>query len=143
MAGLSDTGRGFDRSSILVELSQSHLMTGDPEAAVAAAQQSIVESGPEATTSLARAHIALGGALAALGDREGSQVAFVHAAEQLAAIKASREAARAWVELGNMLAETGDAVGAVRAFQRATAELHLGQRPVLPQQQHKPQALPS
>lgn len=129
LAGLTDSGRGFDRGTILVEISRSHLMTGDPAAAFAAANQSLLEAGPEATIQGARARTALGSALAALGDKDGAAAAFAEAAEQLGRINANREAARAWAELGNMLAEAGDATGAVRAFQHATAELHLGQRP--------------
>jgi transcriptional regulator with XRE-family HTH domain len=130
LAGLTDSGRGFDRGTILVEISRSHLLTGDPAAAAAAASESLEQAGPEATVQGARARTALGAALAALGDKEGSAAVFLEAADQLAKINANREAARAWAELGNVLAEAGDAMGAVRAFQHATAELHLGPWPV-------------
>ena len=126
--GLTDSGRGFDRGSILVEMSRSLLMTGEPAAAAEAAQQSLVEAGPEATLQGAQARTALGAALGALGDKDAAAEAFAEAAEQLGRIHANREAARAWAELGNVLAEAGDTMGAVRAFQHATAELHLIQR---------------
>ncbi|MBB5869057.1 tetratricopeptide (TPR) repeat protein [Allocatelliglobosispora scoriae] len=128
LAGLTDSGRGFDRGSILVEISRSHLMIGDPSSAVDAARQSLVEAGPEATLQGAQARTALGAALAAIGDADGATVEFARAAEELGRIHANREAARAWAELGNVLAEAGDAHGAVRAFRHATAELHLVQR---------------
>jgi len=129
LAGLTDSGRGFDRGTILVEISRAHLMTGDPAAAAEAARQSIVEAGPEAALQGARARIALGAALAAQGDADGAAEAFAGAVGLLTRMQANREAARAWTELGNVLAEAGDADGAVRAFQQATAELRLGPPP--------------
>jgi Flp pilus assembly protein TadD len=104
-------------------------MTGDPAAAAEAARQSLVEAGPEAVLQGARARIALGAALAAQGDADGSADAFAGAVELLKRMQANREAARAWTELGNVLAEAGDTDGAVRAFQQATAELRLGPPP--------------
>ncbi|WP_027343269.1 tetratricopeptide repeat protein [Hamadaea tsunoensis] len=129
---LTDSGRGFDRGTILVDLSRAYLLAGDADAAADAARQSLVEAGPEAAMQGARARTALGAALASQGDADGATAAFADAAALLSRADANREAARAWAELGNVLAEAGDPAGAVRAFQQATAELRLVQPKRLP-----------
>ncbi|HEX6685615.1 MAG TPA: tetratricopeptide repeat protein [Candidatus Limnocylindrales bacterium] len=117
---------GFDRGYVLTELSRAHLLEGDHDAAVDMAEQSLRELGPMAALERARAHTALGAALAAKGDRASATQIFADAATALGQLKATRQAARAWAELGDLLADFGDHQGAVVALRHATAALHIG-----------------
>ncbi len=120
---------GFDRGYVLTELSRAHLLQGDPRAAAELAERSLHELGPQAALERARAHTALGAALAAQGDREAATQIFGEAAAALGELRATRQAARAWAELGDLLADLGDHQGAVSALRHATAALHIGPRP--------------
>lgn len=122
---LSHAGGGVDRGYVLTELSRVKLMQGDADGAVAAAESSLHELGPEASLERARANIALAAALAATGEVDRSKEIFTEAAQTLGQLRASRQASRAWAELGDVLANAGDAVGAVEAFRKASAAVNL------------------
>jgi len=106
-------------ASAEVELSRAELMLGDPARARAHALAALNRLGYDTPIETARAHTALGEALAADGDRAGAQERLHAAAALLSDVGADREAAALWRQIGDAHGRLGEPERAMAAYRNA------------------------
>jgi transcriptional regulator with XRE-family HTH domain/predicted negative regulator of RcsB-dependent stress response len=111
-----------------VRIAQSHLLSGNPEAALDLVSFAEQTSGEGAATVQAEALVVRGQALAAIGRTEDAHTSYVEAMHALTGSGADRPVAQLWFELADLLEEAGDMDGAREAYRSAAATTGLRSR---------------
>jgi transcriptional regulator with XRE-family HTH domain len=107
LAELEHVGTPGDASEAEADLARCHLLAGELAEAVEVAQSAVERAQHGSVLASAKARIALGDALTAVGDVNAAVVAYRTAAEELDAIGASRRAAAAWRQVALALTRLG------------------------------------
>lgn len=101
------------------ELAHAALQLGEPEQALAHAEEALEASSVEQPMSAARARAALAAALVALEQPERAAEYLDAAAELLTTAQAPRQAAALWRQLAALYKQAGDQQSALNALERA------------------------
>lgn len=107
---------------------QAHLMSGDLERAMAAADRTEVMAGADGHLVRAGASIVRGQVYGAMHRPEDARRAYLEAVHALTGAGADREAAQLWFELADLLEDAGDLDGARDAYRSAAATTGLASR---------------
>ena len=118
LTDLSTVGTQVDIAYGEIELARCRMLEGTWQDAVALAETAIERLGDGARLQGARARLTLGQALH-IGDRTGALETFAHAARDLRATGADRQAAEAWRELAEVLIRLGRTEEAFEAYRSA------------------------
>lgn len=104
-----------------IAMARAHLLSGDPEAAYALAEE--VRLATEQTLPLVAAEACTlqGMADMASGDREAARSRYQHAVALLTGLGADRSAAQLWFELAQMLESVGELEASRNAYRSAAA----------------------
>ena len=122
-SALRDVGTETDLAYCETELGWYHLLTGDPETAVAEAERALRRLGERPRVEAERARQLLGRALRAQGRDADALAALRTAARGLSAMRVGRQAAAAWTELAESELAAGRTDDALASFRAALAAL--------------------
>lgn len=117
-----------DRAYNELTIAQAHLMSGEPDRALATADVAEAMAGENSPLVVAGALVVRGQAHAAMGRQDDARRAYVDAVHALSGAGADRDAAQLWFELADLLEEVGDMDGAREAYRSAAATSGLSPR---------------
>jgi tetratricopeptide (TPR) repeat protein len=124
MSSASEIDKAYNELTI----AQAHLMSGEPDRALDAADIAETMAGENGHLVKAGALVVRGQAHAAMGREDEARRAYVDAVHTLSGAGADRDAAQLWFELADLLEEVGDMDGAREAYRSAAATSGLSPR---------------
>jgi len=125
---ISSSASELDRAYNELTIAQAHLLSGDLERALAAADLAESMAEPDGHLVKAGALVVRGQVFAATNRTGDARQAYATAVHALSGAGADRDAAQLWFELADLLEEVGDLDGAREAYRSAAATTGLASR---------------